>query len=239
MENVSNLQITLNEIRLLNKNIQRKRVEGLPELFFLDNEEIQFSIEGGVSFVCRSFVGYLLGLIPIIFGSGTMMLLTVTTASGLTPLLPLGISIGITGSLLGCWFGLFVLYLKKNMKKYAPILTLIGETNRYNMIVSHIFTLEQLEKAGNPITLHEKGYVIEVLEAARSTLIRAFETAKILRQDPHITYEQLTLDLAVPEAMHISEQANQYGSVLNEALQLAMSVQEELKMLIQNRIEPN
>ncbi|MFO0140865.1 MAG: hypothetical protein ACK513_05545, partial [Aphanizomenon sp.] len=82
--------------------------------------------------------------------------------------------------------------------------------------------------------IQEREKVLEALELTRNDLIRALKTERILRENKHfiITNSNLfTNNLAALASMQVSEEATEHGRILNEALQISLDVQEEMKRL--------
>jgi hypothetical protein len=143
------------------------------------------------------------------------------------------------------WFGGLtqtILYLiwksrsklvKKNMTKSLQIL--LNDVKRYNTIIKVIDINDQIEEAGNPeIIINKREGVIEALRLTKSDLIRALKTEKILRENKNFILTNTELfvnNLATLTAMQVNEQATEHGRLLNEALQIALDVQHEMKRL--------
>ncbi|GAA6615813.1 hypothetical protein [Scytonema sp. NUACC26] len=126
--------------------------------------------------------------------------------------------------------------LKLVEKNITPSLKiLLNDVERYNAVVKAIDINDQIEAAGNPgVSLKERQKVLEALELTRSDLIRALKTERILRENKKFIISRSELfanNLATLTAMQVSEQASEHGRLLNEALQIALDVQYEMKSL--------
>ncbi|KYC38118.1 hypothetical protein WA1_37855 [Scytonema hofmannii PCC 7110] len=112
---------------------------------------------------------------------------------------------------------------------------LLNDVERYNSVIKAIDINDQIEAAGNPgVSLKERQKVLEALELTRSDLVRALKTEKILRENKKFIISRSELfanNLATLTAMQVSEQASEHGRLLNEALQIALDVQHEMKSL--------
>ena len=112
---------------------------------------------------------------------------------------------------------------------------LINDVERYNAVIQAIDINDQIEAAGNPeVTVKERHKVIEALKLTRSDLVRALKTERILRENKKfiITNTDLfTNNLATLASMQVTEQATEHGQLLNEALQIALDVQLEMRRL--------
>ncbi|MEH2113965.1 hypothetical protein [Nostoc sp.] len=147
--------------------------------------------------------------------------------------------------ILGLWVGGFtqtILYLiwksrskvvKNNMTKSLHIL--LNEVNRYNTVIRVIDINDQIEEAGNPeVVIKEREGVIEALKLTKADLVRALKTERILRENKNFILSNTELfvnNLATLTAMQVTEQATEHGRLLNEALQIALDVQHEMKRL--------
>ncbi|MGF2036059.1 MAG: hypothetical protein RMZ43_012210 [Nostoc sp. CmiVER01] len=147
--------------------------------------------------------------------------------------------------ILGLWIGGFtqsILYLiwksqnkivKFNMTNSLQIL--LNDVERYNTVIRAIDINDQIEEAGNPeVLIKERESVIEALKLTKSDLVRALKTEKILRENKSFILSNTELfvnNLATLTAMQVNEQATEHGRLLNEALQIALDVQHEMKRL--------
>ena len=112
---------------------------------------------------------------------------------------------------------------------------LFREVKKHNQIVKDIHVLDQLRDAGNPVGLSDREQVLEALRLTRDHLVRAFRTERILRENPDFKREQFRIDLTAYHALQVSEQASDYGQLLDVALQIGVEVQEEMVKLLQDR----
>ncbi|MBV6627938.1 MAG: hypothetical protein KI793_34290 [Rivularia sp. (in: Bacteria)] len=113
--------------------------------------------------------------------------------------------------------------------------TLLHEVDRFNAVVKAIDINDRIEAAGNTeVKIKERKQVIEALKYTRADLVRALKTEKILRENKRFIVnnsELLTNNLATLTQMQVSEQASEHSRLLNEALEIAMDVQQEMKRL--------
>ncbi|MEH1769299.1 hypothetical protein [Nostoc sp.] len=147
--------------------------------------------------------------------------------------------------ILGLWVSGFtqtILYLiwksrskvvKNNMTKSLHIL--LNDVNKYNTVIRVIDINDQIEEAGNPeVVIKERESVIEALKLTKADLVRALKTERILRENKNFILSNTELfvnNLATLTAMQVTEQATEHGRLLNEALQIALDVQHEMKRL--------
>ncbi|MBE9200373.1 MULTISPECIES: hypothetical protein [unclassified Nodularia (in: cyanobacteria)] len=112
---------------------------------------------------------------------------------------------------------------------------LLNDVDRYNAVIKAIDINDQIEAAGNPgVVLQERERVIEALRLTRNDLIRALKTETILRENKSFIIRNTELfanNLATLTAMQVTEEASEHGRLLNEALQIALDVQIEMKRL--------
>ncbi|MEH2159898.1 MAG: hypothetical protein V7K38_02385 [Nostoc sp.] len=147
--------------------------------------------------------------------------------------------------ILGLWVGGFtqsILYLvwknktklvKLNMTKSLQIL--LNDVERYNTVIRAIDINDQIEEAGNPeVLIKERESVLAALKLTKADLVRALKTERILRENKSFILSNTELfvnNLATLTAMQVNEQATEHGRLLNEALQIALDVQDEMKRL--------
>lgn len=124
-------------------------------------------------------------------------------------------------------------FVKLNMTN--SLLVLLNDVDRYNDVIRAIDINDQIEEAGNPeVSIKEREKVIEALKLTRTDLIRALKTEKILRENKNFILSNTELfvnNLATLTAMQVTEQATEHGRLLNEALQIALDVQHEMRRL--------
>jgi hypothetical protein len=115
---------------------------------------------------------------------------------------------------------------------------LVKEVDRYNAVIKAVDINDRLEEAGNPgVGLSDREKVIQALSVMKADLERALKTERILRENKKFiaTHPQLfTTNLTALTALQLSDKASEYGRVLDQALQIAVGVQEEMRKL-QNR----
>lgn len=121
-----------------------------------------------------------------------------------------------------------VIVRNKSLKK---IIRLIKEVTNHNQIVKNLHTLDQLVEAGNPIKLNDRGTVIDALRITRAGLVRALKTEKILRENPKFMPEYFNIDLTTIESEKTTVRAVEYAELLNDALQVGVSVQQAMRKL--------
>ncbi|MFB2878864.1 hypothetical protein [Floridanema aerugineum] len=113
--------------------------------------------------------------------------------------------------------------------------SLIDDVERYNSVIKSIDINDQIEAAGNPgVKLKDRERVIEALRLTREDIIRALKTEKIIRENQafiNLNPDLFANNLKALTALQVDEQASEYGRILNEALEIGMSIQDEMKHL--------
>ena len=127
-------------------------------------------------------------------------------------------------------------------KKTCPeaLTSLLDDVDKYHAVIKAIDINDQLETAGTAgVSLSDRVLVIEALQLTREDLVRALKTERILRDNKELIAtnpELFTNNLSALRAMQVSSQASEYGRMLNEALQIGLSVQEEMRKLQGQRL---
>ncbi|WP_414527021.1 hypothetical protein [Nodularia chucula] len=147
--------------------------------------------------------------------------------------------------ILGSWGSgvtqiILYLFWRKNLKNLHKNMTnsleiLLRDVDRYNSVIKAIDINDQIEDAGNPgVVIQERAKVIAALKLTKNDLVRALKTERILRENKSFILsntELFTNNLATLTAMQVTEEATEHGRLLNEALQIALDVQLEMKRL--------
>lgn len=137
-----------------------------------------------------------------------------------------------------------ILILTENRKislsqKNRNLIKLFEDVDRFNSVIQAIAINDKIEAAGNPtVSLKNRARVIEALELTRSDLVRALKTERILRENkPFINRnpELFANNLESLAALQVSDRATEHGRILNEAMQIAVGVRDEMKRLKDTR----
>lgn len=120
----------------------------------------------------------------------------------------------------------------------SPVnLKFINEVVYHNEIILNINTLDQLQAVGNSVKLNEREKILNALKINREILVRALQTDRILRENPDFKPEQFNIiDLSGLRALQAAEKGTEYGRFLDEALQIGVSVQTEMRKLENKRL---
>jgi hypothetical protein len=124
--------------------------------------------------------------------------------------------------------------------KYRNLVQMFEDVKRYNSVIKAIDINDQIEAVGNPsVQLKNREQVIHALELAREDIIRALKTERILRENESFIKSNSQLfdnNLTALTALQVSDQASEHGRLLNEALQIVVDVQEEMRKLQNQRL---
>ncbi|WP_051340102.1 hypothetical protein [Planktothrix agardhii] len=112
---------------------------------------------------------------------------------------------------------------------------LLSEVEKHNQIITNLYTLDQLEAVGNPVKINDRVKVIEALRITREGLVRALKTERILRENPNFKPEYFNIDLTSLQAEKTMVKAIEYAQLLDQAVQIGVSVQKEMRKLQNNR----
>lgn len=120
-------------------------------------------------------------------------------------------------------------------QKNQHFVSLIDDVQRYNSVIKSIDINDQIEAAGNPgVKLKDRERVIQALRLTREDIVRALKTERIIRDNQefiNLNADLFANNLKALTALQVDEQASEYGRILNEALQIGMSIQDEMKHL--------
>lgn len=142
-----------------------------------------------------------------------------------------------------CLFSMviFNLYLWQQAKKLKVLAELLNDVEQYNKIIYAINLVDQLEFARSSTReinlLNNREEVIEILRVIKESLINALRVEAIVRKHQKFIdkrYEALAnLENNLTDLMSfdISNQASEYSRLLNDALQVGMSVHKEVRAL--------
>lgn len=125
-------------------------------------------------------------------------------------------------------------------KKHRNLIKIFEEVRRFNSVIKAIEINDQIEAVGNPsVGLKNRERVIQALRLAREDIVRALKTEKILRKNANFikfNFEMFDNNLTALTALQVNDQASEHGRMLNEALQIAVDIQEEMRKLQNQRL---
>ncbi len=145
----------------------------------------------------------------------------------------LQVTIGITLILVIAWN----IYMWVKVKNIRILAHLLDEVDKYNEVIRAIDILDKLEAVEMQINLTNRSEVIRALNLARDSLICGLMTEKILRDHRVLLARRYDLfinienNLITLRTLDVKNQANEYGQLLNNAIQIGMNVHEEVQKL--------
>ncbi|NEQ77448.1 MAG: hypothetical protein F6K24_51305 [Okeania sp. SIO2D1] len=120
-------------------------------------------------------------------------------------------------------------------RKNQRLIRLFEDVDKYNSIVQAIAINDKIEAAGNPqVKLSNRTKIMEALKLIREDLTRALKTERIIRENQKFVNKNtdlFTFNFNTLTALQINDKASEHGKLLNEALEIAIEVREEMKKL--------
>ncbi len=120
-------------------------------------------------------------------------------------------------------------------RRHRHLANLLDEIAQFNAVVRAIDINDQIEAVGNPgVAIQDRDRVIEALDLTREDIVRALRTERILRKNAQfirLNPELFANNLKTLTALQVSDQASEHARLLNEALQIAVGVREEMRKL--------
>ncbi len=130
------------------------------------------------------------------------------------------------------------IYMWFKIKHIETLAYLIDEIDKYNEIIQSVALLKKLEAVANQqVDLINRHEIIKALNVTKDTLICGLMTEKILRENRGVLARRYDLfvnlenNLVMLKALEVKNQANDYSQLLNNALQIGMSVHQEMQKL--------
>ncbi len=144
--------------------------------------------------------------------------------------LTLGLSLAITVA--------WNVYQWLKAKPLATLAGLLDEVEKYHEVIKALDIIDRLTAAGNlQANLINRQDAIEALKITRKSLVCALKTERILRENQKFIgrryelFANIESNFAALMALDVSDRASEYGRLLNEALEIGMSVHKEVKKL--------
>lgn len=168
-----------------------------------------------------------LALTPIIVGFLYVFIIKPMIDSSILPVILLLITIPIL-VLVGRW-------VWRRFTCPQSLTILLDEVDKYHEVVQAIDISDRLASSGNKNSnIDDREKIISALQLIREDLVRALQTERILRDNKKLLANSQDLfinNLANLQALHLSERAGEYGNLLNQSLQIAVDVQEQVRKL--------
>lgn len=128
------------------------------------------------------------------------------------------------------------------LKSHSPaaLCNLLDEVERYNAVIQAIHINDQLQATGTrEMSLGDWAWpdrlkVLEALKLTKEDLVRALRAERVLRENQSFLVgnpELLATNLTTLQTLQVHDQASEYGRLLNEALQIAAGVTQEMAKL--------
>lgn len=128
------------------------------------------------------------------------------------------------------------IYLSQN---HRNLIKMFEDVKRFNSLIKAIDINDQLEAVGNrEVRLKNREQVIHALKLAKEDIIRALKTERILRENASFikfNSELFENNITALTALQVNDQASEHGRLLNEALQIVVDVQAEMRKLHNQR----
>jgi hypothetical protein len=144
-------------------------------------------------------------------------------------------------------FASWNLFAWKRSKKMACLSHLLDEVDKYNQVVLAVDISDRLKSASNqPVNrdqhLDHREDILQALELTRDSLICGLTTEKILREHRNFLsshrqlFDNIEQNLIALESLEVKNQADQYSSMLSDALVIGINVQREMLNLQTHKI---
>ncbi|MGK7902810.1 MAG: hypothetical protein AB4352_15650 [Hormoscilla sp.] len=220
---------------LADLQITEKEVESLSGLAWEEGLVGNFYSGGGVKLLPKQLLAFALTLI---ISLPLALLLTKNSSYGpedsqaiaQLAIITLGLSFLLT---LG-----WNIYMWRKAKPLKTLARLLDEVDKFARVIKAVDIIDKLTAAGNmEANLINREEVMDGLRVTRDSLTSALQTERILRENQDFIsnhyqlFANLENHLAALMALEVNNQASEYGRLLNEALEIGMSVQREMRKL--------
>jgi len=154
----------------------------------------------------------------------------------------LQISVGISLGIFAVWNG-YLWFCSNALKTLAHLLE---DVDKHNEIIDALQVLDELTAVRNSTTqldaestfsLDDRIGVLQALGATHESLVSGLMTERVLRKHQrslarrHDLFTNIETNLATLQSLQLNHAANDYGHLLNDALQIGMSVRREIEQL--------
>jgi hypothetical protein len=117
----------------------------------------------------------------------------------------------------------------------TTLVALLDDVDRYHATLKAIEIGDRLEAAGSSsATSGDRQTLISALQLTRNDLVRALQTERILRENQDFIAtnpDVFANNLTTLQSLQVSQKASEYGQFLNEALQIGISINTEMRKL--------
>jgi hypothetical protein len=185
------------------------------------------------------FSGLELGLffLTLVIASGTTLLVIKNSWNSANPnyWLPVASSLGLTAFL----FLMINLYVYLNSKPLIYLLNLLNELDNYERIITIFYRMDGLITDGYMEQDTENRHqMVQALKITKDSFIHALKAERLVReyhqvQLPNDLFHQLDRNLSDLIDFDVQGQDGHYGRLINETLEIGISVHRELRKLQQ------
>lgn len=119
--------------------------------------------------------------------------------------------------------------------RHPHLVQLLEDVGRYHNAIAAVAIGDQLAAANPPaVALEDRSQIVSALQLTREDLVRALKTEQILRKHQQFLEQNAELfadNLTGLAALQVNDLASDRGRLLNEALQIAVSVRSQMRKL--------
>jgi len=148
-------------------------------------------------------------------------------------------TVGFVSLMLGISLLIFAVWngeMWRRAKQLKTLAHLLDQVDRHNEIIRAVQIMDELSAVSptNTPEVIDRAEVLTALRATRESLINGLMTERILRRHQqfmaqrHELFANIETSLITLQHLQIDSQASEYGHLLNEALQIGLSVRREL-----------
>ncbi|NJR66377.1 MAG: hypothetical protein HC772_15350 [Leptolyngbyaceae cyanobacterium CRU_2_3] len=128
------------------------------------------------------------------------------------------------------------LFMKLQGKPLKTLAHLLDEVDKHNDIIQAVHIMDELSSVHRAtVALLDREEVCKALNATRASLVSALMTERVLRKHQRFVarrqelFTSIESNLATLQTLQVTNQANEYGQLLNEALRIGISIRQELE----------
>ncbi len=150
--------------------------------------------------------------------------------------LPFG-AVGAIALTIACTY-----YRWRESRRLLTLSHLLDEIDRFNEMVSAVEILEELSVARNSqLSLENREEVVEALHLTRESLVCGLMTERVMRKHQQFMarrqemFSSIERNLATLQRLQVSDEASDYGRLLNEAIQIGTIVHKELSQELRGK----
>jgi len=128
--------------------------------------------------------------------------------------------------------------LAQRFRTSKTLTKLLDAVDQYHALIVAVDVNDQLAVSGLDHSLEDRDQVISVLQLLREDLVQALKTERLLRDNKKLLANQQELfvnHLTNIQAMKDNTQASEYGQIINQAWQIGLDVEAQLRKLQSSR----